>query len=219
MTQVPWSDNTSFPNANTSSAITLVGLQSGGNVKVPANALTKAIQDAIALAVNFTFAGNVTALNLTGTNTGDQNLSGFMLKANNLSDVASAIAAIDNISKIAAAIPAATTTDIGAATGYSVSITGGTSPITSFGTSAPIGARRVLGFAAAGIILQNNGVMDLITGADITVALGDTCEMLYVGSSQWTMLWYARADGTPLAGGGGSSAPYFVVYTLSGGTL
>lgn len=71
-TLVPWSDNTRFPNASNAAAITLVGLQSGGNVKVPANALAKAIQDAIAVAVNFSFAENITALNLSGTNTGDQ---------------------------------------------------------------------------------------------------------------------------------------------------
>ena len=61
-----------YPNANNASGITLFGLQGGGDVQVPPNALARAIQDAIAVAVPFNFAQNITALNLSGTNTGDE---------------------------------------------------------------------------------------------------------------------------------------------------
>lgn len=69
MTDVKFSD---FANADNASYPKPVGLQGGANVQIPANALARAIQDAIATAVNFPFAGNVTAANLSGTNSGDQ---------------------------------------------------------------------------------------------------------------------------------------------------
>lgn len=69
MTNKKFSD---FQNANNLSAVTPVGLQGGANVQIPPTAMAKAIADAIALSVSFTFAGNITANNLSGTNTGDE---------------------------------------------------------------------------------------------------------------------------------------------------
>lgn len=143
--------------------------------------------------------------------------SGFLRSANNLSDVASAIASIDNISKISTPIVAATTTDLTTATGDSVSIVGGgggPATITSLGNGAP-GIRRVTAFAAICTLVHNPSSMDLITSADITVAVGDRCEWAAVGSNQWLMLSYDRADGTPLVGGGGGSGLTNVIRAAS----
>jgi hypothetical protein len=142
--------------------------------------------------------------------------SGFLRSANNLSDVASAIASIDNISKISTAITAGATTDLTTATGDTVSITSGAT-ITSFGNGAA-GIRRVVTFAGVSTLVHNPSQLDLITQANITTVIGDKCEMVAVGSNQWVMAWYQRYDGTPLVGGGGTGAD-FLVHTLGGGTI
>jgi hypothetical protein len=139
--------------------------------------------------------------------------SGFLRSANNLSDVASAIASIDNISKISTAISAGATTDLTTATGDTVSITSGAT-ITSFGNGAA-GIRRVITFAGVSTLVHNPSQLDLITQANITTVIGDKCEMVAVGSNQWVMVWYQRYDGTPLVGGGVGSA---VAYGVATGT-
>jgi hypothetical protein len=131
--------------------------------------------------------------------------SGFLLAANNLSDVVSAIASIDHISKISTTIAAAATTDLTTATGDSVTITGAAT-ISSLGNGAA-GIRRVTSFSGGGCVLVHNvASMDLITQANITTVIGDKCEWVSVGSSQWVMVWYTRYDGTALVGGSSVTA-------------
>jgi hypothetical protein len=72
MTNKKFSD---FPNANNASDPIPVGLQAGGNVQMGLSAIGRLIQSAVAQVINFTFGGNISAANLSGTNSGDQTIS------------------------------------------------------------------------------------------------------------------------------------------------
>jgi hypothetical protein len=145
----------------------------------------------------------------------EHNLVGALLAANNLSDVASAVAALDNLTKHGADIASASTTNIASATGRNVNVTG-TTTITALGTAAD-GIERVTRFTGDLVLTHNATSLICLTGANITTVAGDECGWLSLGSGNWRMQWYARADGSALAGGSGGTD--FVIYTLSGGTL
>lgn len=51
--------------------------------------------------------------------------------------------------------------------------------------------------------LKHSANLILPTGADIQTAAGDTAQLRYEGGSVWRVINYQKADGTPLAGGGG----------------
>jgi hypothetical protein len=95
------------------------------------------------------------------------------------------------------AIPSAATTDIGAATGNFVHITG-TVTITALGT-IQAGTRRTLVFDGALTLTHNATSLICLGGANILTAVGDTAEFESEGSGNWRMTAYARADGTPLS--------------------
>jgi hypothetical protein len=133
----------------------------------------------------------------------EHNLAGALLIANNLSDVASAFAALDNLTKQGADIASAATTDIGAATGRNVNITG-TTTITALGVAA-VGVERVTRFTGALTLTYDAASLITITAANIVTAANDQCGWLSLGSGNWRMQWYAKADGTALVGGGGAS--------------
>jgi hypothetical protein len=86
-------------------------------------------------------------------------------------------------------IASASTTDLSAATGGYVVITG-TVTITAFGT-ASAGIRRKLRFSGALILTHNATSLILPTGGNITTVAGDTCEVMSEGSGNWRVLWYA----------------------------
>jgi hypothetical protein len=94
-------------------------------------------------------------------------------------------------------IASATTTDIGAATGNCVDVTG-TTTITGLGTIAA-GALRFVRFTGALLLTHNGTSLILPTGANITTAAGDTATFESLGSGNWVCLSYQRKDGTPLA--------------------
>lgn len=104
-------------------------------------------------------------------------------------------------------IASAATTDIGAAVGNYVTVTG-TTTITSLGT-APAGARRVVRFAGALTLTYNATNLILPTAASITTAAGDIATFVSEGAGAWRCITYLRADGTPLAGGGGGGLTGF----------
>lgn len=106
-------------------------------------------------------------------------------------------------------IASAATTDIGAATGNFVHVTG-TTTITSLGT-IQAGTRRTVRFAGALILTHNATSLILPTGANITTAADDIATFVSEGSGNWRCVNYMRADGTALA------APH-CGYTLIGGT-
>jgi hypothetical protein len=100
-------------------------------------------------------------------------------------------------------IASATTTDIGAATGNSVDVTG-TTTITGLGT-VQAGTQRVVRFTGALTLTHNATSLILPTSANITTAAGDTATFISLGSGNWVCTQYQRKDGTALASSGGST--------------
>lgn len=98
-------------------------------------------------------------------------------------------------------IASASTTNIGAATGNLVHITG-TTTITAFDT-VQAGTRRILVFDGVLILTHNGTSLILPTGANITTAAGDTAVFVSEGSGNWRCAVYQRKDGTALASSGG----------------
>ena len=111
-------------------------------------------------------------------------------------------------------IASATTTNIGAATGNSLTVTG-TTTITGFGT-IQAGTRRIVTFSGILILTHNGTSLILPTSANITTAVGDTATFVSLGSGNWKCVNYMRADGSPLVGGGGGAADedYLLVYSF-----
>lgn len=121
-------------------------------------------------------------------------------------------------------IASATTTDIGAATGNSINVTG-TTTITGFGT-VQAGTIRVVTFTGILTLTYNATSLKLPTAANITTAVGDIAVMQSLGSGNWNCVSYQRASGASLVGGnvtassiaanGGAGIPVQVVQgTLS----
>ena len=89
-------------------------------------------------------------------------------------------------------VASAGTTDIGAAASNNVRITG-TTTITSFGTAAS-GITRQLRFAAA-LTLTYNATSLILPGAvNIITAAGDTATAISLGSGNWVVTAYQRAN-------------------------
>jgi hypothetical protein len=95
-------------------------------------------------------------------------------------------------------IASAGTTDIAAATGNYVVVTG-TTTITALGT-AQAGAERIVRFSGALILTHNATSLILPTGANITTAAGDVAVFVSEGSGNWRCTGYLRANGQALAG-------------------
>lgn len=96
-------------------------------------------------------------------------------------------------------IASASTTDIGAATGQYVKVTG-TTTITALGTVAA-GTMRWVEFTGALTLTHNGTSLKLPTSANITTAAGDTACFVSLGSGNWKCLHYVRLDGTALSYG------------------
>lgn len=95
-------------------------------------------------------------------------------------------------------IASASTTDIGAATGNFVHVTG-TTTITALGT-IQAGTRRIVRFAGALTLTHNATSLILPTGANITTAANDVATFVSEGSGNWCCVNYTRADGSGLLG-------------------
>lgn len=115
-------------------------------------------------------------------------------------NASTAVQASDNLSTVGASIASAATTDLSAATGKVVTITG-TTTITSFGTEQA-GAERVLIFAAA-LVLTNSANLILPNGANITTAADAVANVISMGSGVWRLVSYS------IASGGGSAEDAF----------
>lgn len=98
-------------------------------------------------------------------------------------------------------IASASTTDIGAATGNYVNITGTTS-ITALGTIAA-GAIRFVNFVGILTLTYNATSLILPGAANITTAAGDTATFVSLGSGNWKCIQYQTQGNTP---GGGFTA-------------
>lgn len=100
-------------------------------------------------------------------------------------------------------IASAGTTDIGAATGNYVHVTG-TTTITALGT-VQAGTRRIVRFTGALTLTHNGTSLILPTAANITTVANDTATFVSLGSGNWICVQYQRADGSALLGGAPSS--------------
>ena len=94
-------------------------------------------------------------------------------------------------------VASATTTDIGAGGRFNIRITG-TTTITGFGT-APQGTLRFVRMADA-LTLTHNGTSLILPGsANITTAANDCFIARSLGSGNWLVMFYQRADGTAVS--------------------
>ncbi|HYF88967.1 hypothetical protein [Azospirillum sp.] len=100
------------------------------------------------------------------------------------------------INETAVTVASASTTDIGAAAGNAVRVTG-TTTITALGT-AQSGARRHVTFSGALTLTHNATSLILPGAANITTAAGDTAEFESLGGSNWRCVAYSRASGVAL---------------------
>lgn len=101
-------------------------------------------------------------------------------------------------------IASATTTDIGAATGNYVVVTG-TTTITGLGT-VQAGTRRIVKFSGILILTHNATSLILPSSANITTAADDTATFISLGSGNWVCTNYDRKAGTALVASGGAVA-------------
>ncbi len=93
-------------------------------------------------------------------------------------------------------IPAAATTDLGAATGRVISITGSGGPITALGTTSA-GAVRKCRFTGTPTLTYNVTSLILPGNANIVVAVGDCAEFISLGSGNWYCSNYQRQATAP----------------------
>lgn len=91
-------------------------------------------------------------------------------------------------------IASATTTDLSAATGDYVDVTG-TTTITGLGT-ATAGVEKTVRFTGALTLTHNATSLILPSSASITTVNGDTAIFRSLGSGNWKCISYTRQDGT-----------------------
>lgn len=112
-----------------------------------------------------------------------------------------------------ATIASAATTDLGSTSNFYVTISG-TVTITSLGsgTNATIGQTKFITFSGASLTLTHNATSLILpnNGGNITTAAGDKMIAVYLGSGNWTVVAYQKADGSALtATGNFTSAVFF----------
>jgi len=94
-------------------------------------------------------------------------------------------------------IASASTVDLSVATGDVVDISG-TTTITAFGT-IEAGVKRKIRFTGALTLTHNATSLILPGAANITTASGDTADVVSLGSGNWVVWSYTKADGTPIS--------------------
>lgn len=104
----------------------------------------------------------------------------------------------ESLTREGESIAAAATTDIGAASGYELTITGNTT-ITSFGTAAA-GIIRILKFSGTPLLTYNATSLKLPGAANYQVVAGDTFTFISEGSGNWKCVGYALISGFAMGG-------------------
>ena len=94
----------------------------------------------------------------------------------------------------------------------------GTVTVTSIAAEA-VGTTVILQFDAILLLTHNATTLVLPTGANITTAAGDHAIFTEYSAGNWRCVAYDKADGTPLAGGGGLSNVVEDVTPQLGGPL
>lgn len=116
-------------------------------------------------------------------------------------------------------IASAATTDLGTVPAAAVTVTG-TTAITALGATAPIGTAKFVTFQSAGLVLTYNATsLILPTAANITTQAGDKAIALALGSGNWALFAYTRADGTALNQSGVITGALTLNGTISPPTL
>jgi len=178
-----------------STAITVTLANSGAT----AGTYTKVTVDAkgrVTVGANLASSDVTTALGYTPLNKAGDTLNGALNWASTVS------------------ITAAATTDLGGAASNSATVTGNTT-ITALGT-ATAGSQRWATFTGTPTLTHNATSLILPTGANITVAAGDSAVFMSLGGGNWRCVGYIRADGTALVAGSSSDPTKL---PLAGGTL
>lgn len=112
-----------------------------------------------------------------------------------------------------ATVASASTADLCSVPQGVVSLSG-TTAITSFGSSCPTGVVKVLRIPSAGLVVTYNGTTLLTpTAGNITSQAGDAAIAVALGSGAWQVMFYQRADGTPL-----TNTAFGAVTTLASAT-
>lgn len=95
-------------------------------------------------------------------------------------------------------IASATTTDLGTVKNPVLQITGST-PITSFGSTAPVGARYFLNFGGALVLTAGAPLILPNGGSNITTVAGDSAIAEQYGAGSWAIVSYTKANGQALS--------------------
>jgi hypothetical protein len=132
---------------------------------------------------------------LDSSNSGNKlNLSGVYSVFNDISAV------YTPVDRTAESIASAATTNIGAAAGNFVHVTGSTGPITSFGT-APVAGRRVTVTFDSTPTITHGANLVLPGAANIVAAAGDVATFRADTTTKWVCEGYTKANGQPPVGG------------------
>ena len=110
-------------------------------------------------------------------------------------------------------VASATTTDIGAAAGRIVDVTG-TTTITGFGTVAA-GVWRIVRFTGALTLTHNATSLILPTGANIVTAAGDCIVAVSLGSGNWLVTSYEPRWSRFAASNAGSNQTFDTTQTVA----
>ncbi len=109
-----------------------------------------------------------------------------------------------------ATVASATTTDLGSVREQVVTVSG-TTTITSFGSSAPVGAVKVITFSGALTLTHNATSLILPTGINITTVANDTCIAEHISAGNWRVIYYPSSSTDPtvqrLTSGSGTATP------------
>jgi len=105
-------------------------------------------------------------------------------------------AAVGAIGGGLATIASGSTVDLGSVPQANVTISG-TTTVTSFGSSAPSGAVKIVRFSGA-LILTNSGALTVPGGFSLTTAASDRAIVTHLGSGNWEVTQYTRANGIPV---------------------
>lgn len=96
-----------------------------------------------------------------------------------------------------ATIASASTVNLGSVLAKLIFVSG-TTTITSFGSSAPIGAEKIVVFQGALTLTYNATSLIIPGGLSIATAAGDRALVVHEGSGNWRVIEFIRANGHPL---------------------
>lgn len=179
-----------------SNSITLIGTD-GQSYTFPSTSATLARTDAANTFTGHQTIEGVTSTGATGTGKFVFDTSPTLVTPSLGVASATSLAMTSFINEAKGAdIASATTTDIGAATGNYVNITG-TTTITGLGT-VQAGTRRICNFNSSLILTYNASSLILPSSANITTAAGDIATFVSLGAGNWVCTEYTRRSGAAL---------------------